>query len=92
MDSSFFLIHLYKQIAHFILQAAVGSSEVFPCVSAAVRSSNKILYHQAHVDKGETVTYGERSLLTQRERDTTNLCLVNRYVGRYVCYVYIQYS
>lgn len=54
--------------AHFFLQAAVGSSEVLPCVSTAVRSSYEVLYHQAHVNDRKTVTYGKRSLLSHTER------------------------
>ncbi len=56
--------------AHFVLQAAVGGSEVFPCVGATVRSSHEVLYHQAHVNERETVTYGKRSLLTHTHTHT----------------------
>lgn len=44
--------------AHFFLQSTVGSSELFPCVSAAVGSSNQVLDHQAHVDDREAVAPG----------------------------------
>lgn len=37
-------------IAHFFVQSAVRSSELFACVGAAVCSSYKIFYHQAHVN------------------------------------------
>lgn len=39
-----------KSCSYFALQDAVGSSEVFPCVAAAVRSSYEGLDHQAHVN------------------------------------------
>lgn len=41
--------------AYFFLQTTVGSSELFPCVSAAIGSSNQVLYHQAHVNDREAV-------------------------------------
>lgn len=43
-------------IAHFFMQSAVRSSELFACVGAAVCSSYEIFYHQAHVNDRKTIT------------------------------------
>lgn len=53
---------------HFVLHVAVGGSEVFPCISTAVCSSYKVLYHQAHVNDRKTVTDGKTSLNSHKER------------------------
>lgn len=50
--------------AHFLLKTAVGSSELFPCVSAAVCSSDQVLYHQAHINDRQAVASRKSGLLT----------------------------
>lgn len=57
------------------LQAAVGSSEVLPCVGAAVRSSDEGLYHQANINDGQTRAYWERGLRAHTERARTRTCV-----------------